>query len=158
MATRTRKSKKAISPQNDKIEVEQENIICEYNKFASYTNIDTINILWEYIDIENYYIDNGIVRETSTGATLVAMGTQYQLDQYYMITFSNGFEIYVKNIDVKADEHTVDGCYTYADNTVVEFWVDNSFKYLDAGISKYTDYGTVIGIKEIKWTTHKKNY
>jgi hypothetical protein len=138
-------------PEPEEPEEPKENIICENEKWASYTNIDTINILWEYIEVGDIYSENGLIKETSTGATLVAMGTQYELDQYYMITFSNGFEIYVKNIDVKAEEHTdINNCYTTSDNTIVEFWVDNNFLYLSAGISKYTDYGTVVKIEEIK--------
>ncbi len=140
--------KKAGNPQNDKIEVEQPNIICDYGLFASYTNIDTINILWEYIDIEDYYVDNGIVKESSTGAMLVAMGTYYELDSYYNITFENGTEIYVKNIDVKADEHTDErNCYTIADDTIIEIWVTNDFDYLLAGISKHTKFGSVVKIE-----------
>jgi hypothetical protein len=104
--------------------------------------------LWEYIDIEDYYVDNGIVKESSTGAMLVAMGTYYELDSYYNITFENGTEIYVKNIDVKADEHTDErNCYTIADDTIIEIWVTNDFDYLLAGISKHTKFGSVVKIE-----------
>ena len=142
--------KKAGNPQNDKIEVEQPNIICEYGKYSSYTNIDTINILWEYIDIEDYYVDNGIVKESSTGAILAAMGTNYNIDQYYNLTFENGTKIFVKNIDIKADEHTDNkNCYTTHDSTLVEIWVTNDFDYLEAGISKHTEFGAITEIKEM---------
>jgi hypothetical protein len=144
-----RRRKKVTEPAIIEPIIEEEiNLLCEEDKYASYTNIDTINILWEYIDVQDYYIDNGIVKESATGAILVAMGTHYELDQYYMITFSNGFEIYVKNIDVKAEEHTdQNNCYTTSDNTIIELWVTNEFDYLSAGISKYTDFGSVVKIE-----------
>lgn len=152
MAIRTRKKVEnpPLEVEVEVEEVEEPNIICEYGKYASYTNIDTINILWQYIDIQDYYVSNGVVRESSTGAILVAMGTYYEVDQYYNVTFEDGTNIFVKNIDIKAPEHTdQNNCYTTSDNTIVELWVTNEFDYLSAGISKYTKFGSVIRIEEI---------
>ena len=131
------------------VEQDNNNILCSYDKYGSYTNIDTINILWEYIDVSDIYRENGLVKESSTGAILVAMGTTYELDTYYYVTFENGTQVYVKNIDVKADEHTDSyNCYTTHDSSIVEFWVTNEFDYLSAGISKHTDFGTITEIKK----------
>jgi hypothetical protein len=148
-----RTSKKVENPPLEEVveveEVEEPNIICEYGKYASYTNIDTINILWQYIDIQDYYVSNGVVRESSTGAILVAMGTYYEVDQYYNVTFEDGTTIFVKNIDIKAPEHTdINNCYTTADNSIIEIWVTNDFEYLWAGISKHTKFGSVTRIEE----------
>ncbi len=121
--------------------------MCAYDKYASYTNVDTINILWEYIEVGDIYYQNGIVRESDTGAMLVALGTTYTEGSYYNVEFEDGTIIYVKNIDIKAPEHTdTTNCYTTADNSVVELWVTNDFDYLSAGISKYTEFGSIVGI------------
>ncbi len=130
--------------------VESSNIICSYDKYISYTNIDTISIAWEYIEVGDIYVENGLVKETSTGAILVAMGTYYP-QSYYTVVMENGYELYVKNADVKAPEHTdINDCYTISDNSIVEIWVTNDFEYLWAGISKHTEFGSVVEIKEIK--------
>jgi hypothetical protein len=77
------------------------------------------------------------------------MGTHYELDEYYNVTFEDGTTIYVKNIDIKAPEHTdINNCYTTADNSIIEMWVTNDFDYLWAGISKHTKFGSVTRIEE----------
>jgi hypothetical protein len=130
--------------------MEEPNILCASNKYVSYTNIDSIEILWDYIEVGNIYIENGLVKESGTGAILVAMGTYYPQDYYY-ITMENGRELYVKNVDIKAPEHTdYTNCYTTADDSIIEIWVTNEFKYLWAGISKHTEFGTVVEIKGIE--------
>jgi hypothetical protein len=107
--------------------------------------------LWEYIDVSDIDTSNGIVKESSTGAILVAMGTHYEVDEYYNVTFEDGTKIYVKNIDIKAPEHTdKNNCYTTADNSIIETWVTNQFDYLSAGISKHTKFGSVTRIEEVK--------
>ncbi len=129
--------------------VESSNILCSYDKYVSYTNIDTISIAWEYIEVGDIYVENGLVKESSTGAVLVAMGTQYP-QSYYTIVMENGYELYVKNVDIKAPEHTDStNCYTTADQSIVEIWVTNEFEYLWAGISKHTEFGGVVEIREI---------
>jgi hypothetical protein len=129
-------------------EVEEVEVLCSADKYASYTNLDTVNILWEYIEVGDIYFENGLAKEVSSGAVLVAMGTQYVEGAYYTVTFNNAYELYVKNIDVKAPEHTdSNNCYTVADNSVVELWVNNDFKYLWAGISKHTEFGNVVSIR-----------
>ena len=108
-------------------EREQPNLLCANNKYITYTNIDTVNLNWEYIDLDNYYIDNqGMVREVGTNAIACAMGTQFIKGGYYNITLNNGMEILVKVVDTKADVHTTNACYTTHDNSILELWLTNS--------------------------------
>lgn len=112
---------------NKKVEVEQQpNLLCANNKYITYTNIDTINLNWEYIDLNDYYVDNqGMVRETGTDAISCAMGTQFTKGGYYNITLNNGMEILVKVVDTKADAHTTNACYTTHDESILELWLTN---------------------------------
>lgn len=115
----------------------------------SYTNIDTINILWQFIDVADHYIDNGLVKEVGSGAVLAAMGTHYELNAYYNVTMANGYSFLIRNIDVKQDNHTDrNRCYTTADKSIIEIWVNNDFDYLGAGVSKHTEFGSVIKIEK----------
>ena len=99
------------------------NLLCANNKYITYTNIDTINLNWEYIDLNDYYIDtNGMVREVGTDAIACAMGTQFSKGGYYNITLNDGMEVLVKVVDTKADAHTTDACFTTHDESILELW------------------------------------
>lgn len=119
-------------------------ILCSENKYMTYTNIDSVNINWEYIEVdkENLTYRNGVVREQPSGAILVAMGNEYTQGEYYEVHLSNN-EIYlVKNIDLKANIHTNrTNCYTTYDNanSIIEPWVTDDFEYLWAGNSRQLD-------------------
>lgn len=103
------------------------NLLCSSNKYITYTNIDTINLNWDYIELNDYYIDNkGMVREVGTGAIACAMGTQFSKGGYYNIILNNGMEILVKVVDTKADAHTTNACYTTHDNSILELWLTNA--------------------------------
>ena len=110
------------------------NLLCANNKYITYTNIDTINLSWDYIELDNYYIDDkGMVRETGTDAIACAMGTQFSKGSYYNITLNNGVEVFVKVVDTKADVHTKDACYTTHDESILELWLtnkNNDLRYL----------------------------
>lgn len=113
--------------EQQKKELEQTNLLCSNNKYITYTNIDNINLNWDYIELDNYYIDdNGMVREFGTNAIACAMATNYQKGGYYNITLNNGTEVLVKVVDTKADVHTTNACYTTHDNSIVELWLTNN--------------------------------
>lgn len=128
-------------------EPEKQNIICSDNKYLTYTNIDNISL--NSFNLNEFYIDNnGYVRENETNAIYVAMGTNYQKNNYYTITTSNNQSFKVKVVDIKSDNHTTNKCYTIHDNSIVELWLtnkNNDFKQL--GNSKVVGV-SVVGIKE----------
>lgn len=106
---------------------QQPNLLCANNKYITYTNIDSINLNWEYIELNDYYIDNkGIVREIGTNAIACAMGSKFIKGGYYNITLNNGTELLVKVVDTKADAHTTNACYTTHDNSILEVWLTNA--------------------------------
>lgn len=110
----------------------------------SYTNWYYVgNINYDALEVspsEMYRDDNGFVREDTTGAYIVAMGTFYDTQSYYDITLSNGNTYLTKVVDVKANEHTdASNCYTTADDTIAEVAVWGNFKYSDIGISSVMD-------------------
>lgn len=123
------------------------NVVCELGKNLTYTNIDNINL--NYFNLNDFYIDSkGYVREQNTGAIYVAMGTNYQKNNYYTITTSDNQTFTVKVVDVKSDNHTTNKCYTTHDNSIVELWLtnrNNDFKHL--GNSKVVGV-SVVEIKE----------
>ena len=128
-------------------EPELQNVICANNKYLTYTNIDNINL--NNFNLNAFYIDTkGYVREISTNAIYVAMGTHYQKNNYYTITTSDNQTFTVKVVDIKSDRHTTNSCYTTHDNSIVELWLTNSnndFKQL--GNSRVVGV-SVIEIKE----------
>lgn len=106
---------------------QQPNLLCADNKYITYTNIETINLNWNYIELNDYYIDDkGMVREVGTNAIACAMGTHFSKGGYYNITLNNGVEVLVKVVDTKADAHTTNACYTTHDNSILELWLTNS--------------------------------
>lgn len=122
-------------------------ILCSEDKYMTYTNIDSVNINWDYIEVdkENLTYRNGVVREQPSGAILVAMGNEYTQGEYYEVHLSkyndNDYnEIYVvKNVDLKSNIHTNrTNCYTTYDNanSIIEPWVTDEFEYLWAGNSR----------------------
>lgn len=134
-----------------KVEPEQPNIICSDNKYLTYTNIDTINL--NNFNLNEFYIDaNGYVREQGTNAIYVAMGTNYNKNNYYTITTSNNQNFKVKVVDIKSDRHTTNSCYTTHDNSIIELWLTNrnkDFKHL--GNSRVIGISVIEIKKEIKW-------
>lgn len=103
------------------------NLLCADNKYITYTNIDTINLNWDYIELNDYYIDDkGMVREVGTHAIACAMGSNYAKGGYYTITLNNGMEVLVKVVDTKADAHTTNACFTTHDSSILELWLTNS--------------------------------
>lgn len=113
--------------QEQQAKAQQPNLLCANNKYITYTNIDNIDLNWDYIDLDNYYIDdNGMVREVGTNAIACAMATNYNKGGYYNITLNNGTEVLVKVVDTKADTHTTNACYTTHDNSILELWLTNS--------------------------------
>lgn len=135
-------------PAPQEIKKQEPNLLCADSKYLTYTNIDNVNIDWTYIE-KNYYVDNlGYVREQNTGAIYVAMGTNYQKNNYYTITTSDNQSFTVKVVDIKSDNHTTNKCYTTHDNSIVELWLtnkNNDFKHL--GNSKVVGV-SVVEIKE----------
>lgn len=131
-------------------EPERPNIICSDNKYLTYTNIDNINL--NNFNLNDFYIDaNGYVREQETNAIYVAMGTNYQKNNYYTITTSDNQTFTVKVVDIKSDNHTTNKCYTTHDNSIVELWLtnkNNDFKLL--GNSKVFGVSVVEIKKEIE--------
>lgn len=129
------------------IEKQEPNLLCANDKYLTYTNIDNINI--NNFNLNEFYIDSkGYVRENSTNAIYVAMGSNYQKNNYYTITTSNNQSFKVKVVDIKSDNHTTNKCYTTHDNSIVELWLtnkNNDFKAL--GNSKVVGV-SVVGIKE----------
>lgn len=127
-------------------EPETPNIICSDNKYLTYTNIDNINL--NNFILNDYYVDNnGYVRENETNAIYVAMGTNYQKNNYYTITTTDNKSFKVKVVDIKSDNHTTNKCYTTHDNSIVELWLtnkNNDFKAL--GNSKVVG----VSVSEIK--------
>lgn len=128
-------------------EPEQPNIICSDNKFLTYTNIDNISL--RNFTLNAWYVDSkGYVREQGTNAIYVAMGTNYQKNNYYTITTSDNQTFTVKVVDIKSDKHTTNKCYTTHDNSIVELWLtnkNNDFKHL--GNSRVVGV-SVVEIKE----------
>lgn len=129
------------------IQKQEPNLLCANDKYLTYTNIDNINL--NNFNLNNYYIDNGgYVRENETNAIYVAMGTNYQKNNYYTITTSDNQSFKVKVVDIKSDNHTTNKCYTTHDNSIVELWLtnkNNDFKLL--GNSKVVGV-SVVEIKE----------
>lgn len=123
------------------------NVVCELGKNLTYTNIDNISL--RNFTLNAWYVDNkGYVREQGTNAIYVAMGTNYQKNNYYTITTSDNQSFTVKIVDIKSDNHTTNKCYTTHDNSIVELWLtnkNNDFKNL--GNSKVVGV-SVVGIKE----------
>lgn len=123
------------------------NVVCELGKNLTYTNIDNISL--RNFNLNAWYVDNkGYVREQGTNAIYVAMGTNYQKNNYYTITTSDNQSFTVKVVDIKSDNHTTNKCYTTHDNSIVELWLtnkNNDFKNL--GNSKVVGV-SVVGIKE----------
>lgn len=123
------------------------NVVCELGKNLTYTNIDNISL--RNFTLNAWYVDNkGYVREQGTNAIYVAMGTNYQKNNYYTITTSDNQSFTVKVVDIKSDNHTTNKCYTTHDNSIVELWLtnkNNDFKNL--GNSKVVGV-SVVGIKE----------
>ena len=109
-------------------EVKKENLLCEIGKGLTYTNIDNININWNYID-SNYYINsNGFVVDKETNAIYAAMSSKYEKNAIYSITLTNDISFKIKNVDLKQDIHTTNKCYTTHDNSIVELWITNNEK------------------------------
>lgn len=139
-----------VEPERETLRITNEpetpNIMCENNKYLTYTNIDNINL--NNFNLNDFYIDaNGYVREQGTNAIYVAMGTNYQKNNYYTITTSDNQSFKVKVVDIKSDNHTINKCYTTHDNSIVELWLtnkNNDFKSL--GNSK------VVGISVVEIT------
>lgn len=123
------------------------NVVCELGKNLTYTNIDNISL--RNFTLNAWYVDNkGYVREQGTNAIYVAMGTNYQKNNYYTITTSDNQSFTAKVVDIKSDNHTTNKCYTTHDNSIVELWLtnkNNDFKNL--GNSKVVGV-SVVGIKE----------
>ena len=136
-----------VEPEVLRNEPEPKSVICADNKYLTYTNIDNISL--NNFKLNDFFIDSkGYVRETSTNAIYVAMGTKYQKNNYYTITTSDNQAFKVKVVDVKSDRHTTNKCYTTHDNSIVELWLtnrNNDFKYL--GNSKVVGI-SVVEIKE----------
>lgn len=128
-------------------EPKPQNVMCADNKYLTYTNIDNINL--NNFNLNDFYVDkNGYVRESSTNAIYVAMGTSYRKNNYYTITTSDNQTFPVKVVDIKSDNHTTNKCYTTHDNSIVELWLtnrNNDFKQL--GNSKVVGV-SVVEIKE----------
>lgn len=135
-----------ITQQEQQIEKQEPNLLCADSKYLTYTNIDSINL--NNFNLNEFYIDvNGYVRENETNAIYVAMGTNYQKNNYYTITTSDNQSFKVKVVDIKSDNHTTNKCYTTHDNSIVELWLtnaNNDFKNL--GNSKVVGV-SVVGIK-----------
>lgn len=131
--------------QEQKIPIET-NVVCEFGKNLTYTNIDNISL--RNFTLNAWYVDSkGYVREQGTNAIYVAMGTNYKKNNYYTITTSNNQSFKVKVVDIKSDNHTTNSCYTTHDNSIVELWLtnrNNDFKHL--GNSKVVGV-SVVGIK-----------
>lgn len=139
-----------ITQQEQAIKKQEPNLLCANDKYLTYTNIDNISL--RNFSLNAWYVDNkGYVREQGTNAIYVAMGTNYQKNNYYTITTSDKQTFSVKVVDIKSDNHTTNSCYTTHDNSIVELWLtnrNNDFKYL--GNSKVVGV-SVVGIKkEIK--------
>lgn len=135
-------------PKQEQQEIPVEvNVVCEFGKNLTYTNIDNINL--RHFNLNAWYVDSrGYVREQGTNAIYVAMGTKYQKNNYYTITTSDNQSFKVKVVDVKSDNHTTNSCYTTHDNSIVELWLtnnNNDFKNL--GNSKVVGV-SVVEIKE----------
>lgn len=132
--------------QEQKIPIET-NVVCELGKNLTYTNIDNISL--KNFNLNAWYVDNqGYVRENETNAIYVAMGTNYQKNNYYTITTSDNQSFKVKVVDIKSDNHTTNSCYTTHDNSIVELWLtnkNNDFKNL--GNSRVVGV-SVVEIKE----------
>jgi hypothetical protein len=123
------------------------NVVCELGKNLTYTNIDNISL--RNFNLNAWYVDSkGYVREQGTNAIYVAMGTNYQKNNYYTITTSDNQNFKVKVVDIKSDRHTTNRCYTTHDNSIVELWLtnkNNDFKHL--GNSRVVGV-SVVEIKE----------
>ena len=134
-------------PAQQQIETQEPNLLCANDKYLTYTNIDNISL--RNFNLNDFYIDSkGYVRESSTNAIYVAMGTKYHKNNYYTITTSDNRSFKVKVVDVKSDMHTTNSCYTTHDNSIVELWLtnaNNDFKHL--GNSRVVGV-SVVEIKE----------
>lgn len=135
---------KVVEKQEQPIE---RNVVCELGKNLTYTNIDNISL--KNFNLNTWYVDNkGYVREQQTNAIYVAMGTNYQKNNYYTITTSDNQTFKVKVVDIKSDNHTTNKCYTTHDNSIVELWLTNRNKdFKGLGNSKVVGV-SVVEIKE----------
>lgn len=102
--------------------------------------------------------EDGLLRDND-GFIAVAIGTYYTRDvgDRFIATLSSGKKIKLIALDIKADEHTVDGANQYLDGSMIEFIVDTykiSMTYNKASLMGNFDYsdefnGNIVKIEKV---------